>query len=208
MTVKRVITTKAIAAPSGCFLSVWIRIEQHSSLRKLQYKQALAAAVPTACQQCTKHSSALGAPHPRDQTRIPPSRIETITSLAPGSSTFRHPTSSAAPWRKCRIARPGAFSKRKPVRVKKTRQIKNLVLRFDSIEAEKALVRIQNLNANLMAFPSLVPTLTSLRAGGVGICRASQQGWRTTCSPMIGFRVLRASSFDDGAVNVSGDKWL
>jgi len=80
--------------------------------------------------------------------------------------------------------------------------------RFDSIEAEKALVRIQNLNANLMAFPSLVPTLTSLRAGGVGICRASQQGWRTTCSPMIGFRVLRASSFDDGAINVSGDKWL
>ena len=44
MTVKRVITTKAIAAPSGCFLSVWIRIEQHSSLRKLRYKQALAAA--------------------------------------------------------------------------------------------------------------------------------------------------------------------
>jgi hypothetical protein len=132
MTVKRVITTKAIAAPSGCFLSVWIRIQQHSSLRKLQYKQALAAAVPTACQQCTKHSSALGAPHPRDPTRIPPSRIETITSLAPGSSTFQHPTSSAAPWRK--------------------------MPRFDSIEAEKALVRIQNLNANLMAFPSLVPT--------------------------------------------------
>ena len=103
---------------------------------------------------------------------------------------------------------PGLDPGRKPIRVKKTRQIKNLVLRFDSIEAEKALVRIQNLNANLMAFPSLVPTLTSLRAGGVGICRASQQGWRTTCSPMIGFRVLRASSFDDGAVNVSGDKWL
>jgi len=82
------------------------------------------------------------------------------------------------------------------------------VLRFDSIEAEKALVRVQNLNANLMAFPSLVPTLTSLRAGGLGICRASQQGWQTTCSPMIGFRVLRASGFDDGAVNVSGDKWL
>ena len=180
MTVKRVITTKAIAAPSGCFLSVWIRIEQHSSLRKLQYKQALAAAVPAACQQCTKHSSALGAPHPRDQTRIPPSRIETIASLAPGSSAFQYPTSSAAPWRK--------------------------MPRFDSIETEKALVRIQNLNANLMAFPSLVPTLTSLRAGGLGICRASQQGWRTTCSPMIGFRVLRASSFDDGAVNVSGDK--
>src|SRR3984893_1943839 len=95
---------------------------------------------------------------------------------------------------------------RKPVRVKKTRQIKNLEPRFDSIEAEKALVRIQNLNANLMAFPSLVPTLTSLRAGGLGIGRASQR--RTTCSPMIGFRVLRASSFDDGAVNVSGDKWL
>jgi hypothetical protein len=38
MTVKRVITTKAIAAPSGCFLSLWIRIEQHSSLRKLQNK--------------------------------------------------------------------------------------------------------------------------------------------------------------------------
>src|SRR5580704_5917876 len=37
MTVKRVITTKAIAAPSSCccFLSRWIRIEQHSSLRKL-----------------------------------------------------------------------------------------------------------------------------------------------------------------------------
>jgi hypothetical protein len=38
----------------------------------------------------------------------------------------------------------------------------------------KALVRISNLNANLMAFPGLVPTFTSLRSGGVGICRASQ----------------------------------
>jgi hypothetical protein len=36
MTLKRVITIKAIAAPSSRFLSGWTRIEQHSSLRKLQ----------------------------------------------------------------------------------------------------------------------------------------------------------------------------
>jgi len=29
-------------------------------------QKALAAAVPTACQQCAKHSSTLGAPHSRD----------------------------------------------------------------------------------------------------------------------------------------------
>jgi hypothetical protein len=36
MTIKSMITTKAIASPSSCFLSMWTRIEQHSSLRKLQ----------------------------------------------------------------------------------------------------------------------------------------------------------------------------
>ena len=36
-------------------------------------------------------------------------------------------------------------AKRKPVRVKKTRQIKNLETRFDSIETEKALVSSRRL---------------------------------------------------------------
>jgi hypothetical protein len=42
--------------------------------------------------------------------------------------------------RRCRSCRLERFqAKGKPVRVKKTRQIKNLEPRFDSIEAEKAL---------------------------------------------------------------------
>src|SRR5258708_33124033 len=41
MTIKRVITTKAIASASSHFLSRWTRIEQHSSLRKLQNKISL-----------------------------------------------------------------------------------------------------------------------------------------------------------------------
>jgi hypothetical protein len=36
MTIKSMITTKAIAFPSSRFLSMWTLIEQHSSLRKLQ----------------------------------------------------------------------------------------------------------------------------------------------------------------------------
>src|SRR5216684_3395450 len=40
----------------------------------------------------------------------------------------------------CGLTRPGRFrAKWKPVRVKKTRQIKNLEPRFDSIETEQAL---------------------------------------------------------------------
>ena len=60
MAIKSMITTKAIASPSSCFLSMWTRIEQHSSLRKLTKEYASGAAVPTACQQCAEHCSALG----------------------------------------------------------------------------------------------------------------------------------------------------
>ena len=78
--------------------------------------------------------------------------------------------------------------------------------RGEMLDRTTGLVRVQNLNANLIALPCLVPTFNSLRSGGAGLCRAFPQRWQTTCSPMVRFRVLRASSFDDGAVNMSVDK--
>jgi hypothetical protein len=65
------ITTKAIAFPSGGFPSMWTRIELHSSAEATTTKQyALACRRSTACQQCMKHSSTSGAPHSHDPIRI------------------------------------------------------------------------------------------------------------------------------------------
>jgi hypothetical protein len=60
-TLKRMITTKAIAFPSGGFPSMWTRIELYSSAEATTTRQyALACRRSTACQQCMKHSSTLG----------------------------------------------------------------------------------------------------------------------------------------------------
>jgi hypothetical protein len=45
-------------------------------------------------------------------------------------------------------------AKRRPVRVKKTRQIKNLKFRFDSIETEKALIAAFEMPLGKWDFPS------------------------------------------------------
>lgn len=81
--VKRMITTKAIAAPSRCFLSVSIRIA--ALLFAEAAKQiSLVAAVPTACQQCAKHSNILDRSPRRTSFRT-----GTGLFLSQGSSPIR-----------------------------------------------------------------------------------------------------------------------
>jgi hypothetical protein len=55
--IKRVNTKKPIATPLDGFLPRWTRIEKTPLCGKLPRQQDLAAAVPTARQQCAKHSS-------------------------------------------------------------------------------------------------------------------------------------------------------
>jgi hypothetical protein len=80
------ITTKAIAFPSGGFPSMWTRIELYSSAEATTTKQyALACRRSTACQQCMKHSSTLGAPHSHDPICISskPAKVKSMNPLVP-----------------------------------------------------------------------------------------------------------------------------
>jgi hypothetical protein len=75
--------------------------------------------------------------HAGDQRRC--GRLRQVPRDALAISTPRHACAERADERSSAKAIERFQAKWKPVRVKKTRQIKNLEPRFDSIETEKAL---------------------------------------------------------------------
>src|SRR5258706_16024538 len=82
----------------------------------------------------------------------------------------------------CKIGSERFQAKSRPVRVKKTRQIKNLEPRFDSIETEKALGSRLFLRYLAECRVALQPELVDLgfrvRDGGLGVvpCKANFEG--------------------------------